>query len=193
MRINNDKDNEARGDGYDGRVEREGNRIYFYSGISPDSISRLHRELDLATQEALKTEVDCGVLPDIHLHILSYGGWVDAGFAAADLIINNPVPVRTVIEGCVASAGTFLSCSGSHRVIRPHGTMLIHQLSSWMGGAFENLKDEMTNLELSMGMIIDFYRAHTDIKEKKLRKILKKDLWFTAEKCLDLGLVDEIA
>ena len=33
---------------------------------------------------------------------------------------------------------------------------------------------------------------HTKIPKRKLNEMLKRDLWFDAETCLDYGLVDEI-
>jgi ATP-dependent protease ClpP protease subunit len=43
-----------------------------------------------------------------------------------------------------------------------------------------------------MDTIKAIYKAHTKVPMKKLDEILKHDLWFDANKCLQLGLVDEI-
>ena len=54
------------------------------------------------------------------------------------------------------------------------------------------LKDDMDNCDLFMRIIRDIYTEHTKIPKKKLNEILKRDLWFDAETCLEYGLIDEI-
>ena len=128
----------------------------------------------------------------IYLHINSYGGSVFAGFSSVDYIINSPVPVVSVIEGCAASAATIMSVVASHRQINKHAYMLIHQLSSGMWGKYQEQKDAIANSDRLMEMIINIYEEHTKIPKKELNKLLKHDLWWDAETCLKYGLVDEI-
>ena len=47
--------------------------------------------------------------PAIYLHINSDGGGIFDGFAGMDAILKCKTPIVTVIDGCCASAGTFLS------------------------------------------------------------------------------------
>ena len=61
-----------------------------------------------------------------------------------------------------------------------------------MWGKYEELKDHMENNDLFMRIITDVYEEHAKIPKRKLKEILKRDLWFDAETCLDYGLVDEI-
>ena len=70
--------------------------------------------------------------------------------------------------------------------------MLIHQLSSGLWGKYEEIKDDMENCDKLMKMIKDIYAEYTKIPKKKLNEILKHDLWFDADQCLEYGLVDEI-
>jgi ATP-dependent protease ClpP protease subunit len=61
-----------------------------------------------------------------------------------------------------------------------------------MYGKYAELEEEMVNLNSMMKMLKEFYKKHTKIPMKKLDEILKKDLWLTAQECVDFGLVDEI-
>ena len=70
--------------------------------------------------------------------------------------------------------------------------MLIHQLSSGAYGKYTELEDDMENNKNLMDTIKAIYKAYTKVPMKKLDEILKHDLWFDANKCLQLGLVDEI-
>jgi len=70
--------------------------------------------------------------------------------------------------------------------------MLIHQLSSGIWGKYDDIKDEMKNLDMLMEKITSLYQRHTKLPEEKLKEILTHDLWFSAEQCLEYGLVDKI-
>jgi len=175
-------------------VETTNNRIYYYSEVSRQKILILNKSLktlndNLINQAQLLTLEDPA---HIYLHINSFGGSVFAGLSAVDYVKSTEVPVTTIVEGCAASAATLFSVVGTHRQIRYNSFMLIHQISSSMWGKYEELKDDMENADLFMRIIKDIYNEHTKVPKKKLKEILKHDLWFDAETCLEYGLVDEI-
>ena len=175
-------------------VETTNNRVYYYSEVSRPKILVLNKSLknlndNLINQAQLLTLDEPA---QIYLHINSFGGSVFAGLSAVDYIQSCDVPVTTIVEGCAASAATLMSCVGTHRQMRRSAFMLIHQISSGLWGKYEELKDDMENCDLFMRIIKDIYDEHTKIPKKKLREILKHDLWFDAETCLEYGLIDEI-
>jgi ATP-dependent Clp endopeptidase proteolytic subunit ClpP len=170
------------------------NRIYFYSEVNRDRILELNQKIqqlnvDMVTQQMKLNLKDP---PPIYLNIHSYGGSIFAGLAGMDEIVKSKVPIETVIDGGAASAATFLSVVGGHRTINRNAYMLIHQLSSVTWGKFEEIKDDVKNLGVLMKTIRNIYRKHAKIPEKKLKEILKHDLWWDAKKCKEYGLVDEI-
>lgn len=172
------------------------NRIYFYSEINRNSILTLNRNLHELCSANLTDARIKGVenpIP-IKLHINSFGGSIFAGLAGMDEILKSSeyVEVHTIVDGVCASAGTFLSVSGSKRYINRHAFMLIHQLSSVFWGKHEEFKDEMENLEKLMTVIKEVYLSKTKLPENKLEEILKHDLFFRAEECVEFGLADEI-
>lgn len=174
-------------------VEVVENRIYFYSRIETEKILQLNRNiLSMGINLQREATIQNREPANIYLHIQSYGGSIFAGMAGMDEIIKSVVPVHTMIDGCCASAATFLSICGEKRFINRHAYMLIHQLSSFMWGKYEEFKDEMQNLDKIMVMIKKVYGEYTKIPMKKLEGILKHDLWFDADQCLEYGLVDEI-
>jgi ATP-dependent protease ClpP protease subunit len=129
-----------------------------------------------------------------YLHIYSPGGDVYAGLSLFDFIIEyrEHIPVYTVVEGLAASAATFISVAGTKRYITPSSYMLIHQLSTFMHGNFEQLKDEFDNSKKLMEKIMGIYEEYTSITKKRIPKILKHDLIWDADECVTNGLVDEI-
>ena len=176
-------------------IEVVGNSIYFYSEVSPNKVLALNKALKETSTRILIDSIRSGNQPaPIWLYIMSPGGDIFAGLSAMDTIeeIRKTVPVYTVVDGYSASAGTFISLAGSKRFIRPNSFMMIHQLSSAVWGRYEDIKDEMQNLDLFMQIIQDIYKKRTTVPTKQLGSILKKDLWWTAAKCKSLCLVDEI-
>ena len=174
-------------------VEVVENRIYFYSRIETEKILQLNRNiLSMGINLQREATIQNREPANIYLHLQSYGGSIFAGMAGMDEIIKSVVPVYTMIDGCCASAATFLSVCGKRRFINRHAYMLIHQLSSFMWGKYEDFKDEMQNLDKIMAMIKQVYKEYTKIPMSKLDGILKHDLWFDADQCKEYGLVDEI-
>lgn len=172
------------------------NHIYFFSGVSKESVYRLNEHLVKINQaaETLRRRnptVDIAPKP-IYLHINSYGGGVFAAFAAIDFIMQSKIPVHTIVEGATASAATLMSVVGAKRYIRPHASMLIHQLRGWFGGKMTEIDDEYKNLEQMHSSIKDIYAKHTAISEERADDLLKHDLWWNKERCLTERLVDEV-
>ena len=172
------------------------NHIYFFSGVSKDSVYRLKECIcklnDKFRDTKLKNPTMDITPKPIYLHINSYGGGVFAAFAAIDFIQQSEIPVHTIIEGASASAATLMSVVGTKRYIRPHASMLIHQLSSWFGGKLAEIEDDYKNVTQMHDTIKEIYKKHTKIRDSDLEEMLKHDLWWKADKCLDEGLVDEI-
>jgi len=175
-------------------VETTNNRIYYYSEVSRQKILILNKSLKSLNDNLLNQAqlLSLEEPANIYLHVNSFGGSVFAGLSAVDYVKSCEVPVVTVVEGCAASAATLFSVVGTHRQIRSNAFMLIHQISSGMWGKYEELKDSLDNCDLFMRIIKDIYNEHTKVPKKKLNEILKHDLWFDAETCLEYGLVDEI-
>jgi ATP-dependent Clp endopeptidase proteolytic subunit ClpP len=174
-------------------IESINNRLYFYSEIERSAVLQLNKNLKINTNNLITSSIILDHTPArIKLHINSYGGSIFAGLAAMDEILNSKVKIDTIIDGCCASAATFLSVAGSRRYINKHAFMLIHQLSSQAWGKMAELEDEMENLKRLMRMIKDIYSKYTKIPMKTLDELLKHDLWFDAETCVKYGLVDEI-
>lgn len=174
-------------------VESNNNVIYFASDVNSENNFKLNKQLRETDVELrmLSLKMDLGPVP-IRLHISSFGGLVLSAFSTIDCIKSLGVPVNTYIDGYAASAGTLMSVVGNWRVMGENSYMLIHQLSSSAWGNYEQLKDDMKNCDVFMKRIQGIYEEHTKIPKKKLKEILKRDLWFDSKTCLEYGLVDEV-
>lgn len=180
----------------DSQVWQNNNEVYFYSEVTDKSVLDLVKGVRAAERFVMKTAIDLGMDPTslgITIRINSYGGSVHAGFAAMDTIKACKVPVTTIVEGVCASAGTFISTAGTKRLITANSLMLIHQLSAESWGKFDDMEDELINLTLVMDKIRAVYETSTKLKKTDINNILKRDLWWDAKKCVQVGLADAIA
>ena len=174
-------------------VDVQNNIIYFYGVVDDGNIKLLNRALRHLDKESQIFNIKYGCdAPPIKLHINSFGGSLFSAFAAVDTISQLKTPVHSYIDGSAASAATLISCCTTKRYMSRNSYMLIHQLSSSVWGKFEEIKDEMENLELLMKNIKRIYTLHTSIPKRELDKILKRDIWLDHEKCLKWGLIDEV-
>ncbi len=174
-------------------VSIDGNHIYFNSDVTKKSIFDLCQAINSVALDNIVTATQFNIEPiPIYLHINSNGGSVFAAFTAIDNIMNCKVPVYTIIEGASASAATIMSVVGKKRYIRPNSYMLIHELRSGCWGRMSEMEDEMENNKKLMKRIKKIYKEHTTIPHEEMKEILKHDMWWDADKCLEMGLVDKL-
>lgn len=167
------------------------NHVYFNDDISSETAFALNRELRQLETRLRMIAVSLGTEPQpIYLHLTTNGGCIHSAFTVIDTMESLKVPVHTVVEGFVASAGTLISLAGERRYMTPNAYMLIHELRSGMWGPMTNLEEEYKNLQKIMGHISEYYTRRTRITRKALDKILKKDLIWDIAECEKKGLVD---
>lgn len=175
-------------------IRVENNNIYFYGPINGDSCKELTEVLISLDTNAKIFSINFGTdPPPINLHIQSEGGSLMNAFYVVDLINKLETPVHTFVDGYVASAGSLISVMGKKRFMTENSFIMIHQLSSSLGeGKFNDLDDNMDNLNKFMDTIINIYIKKTKIPIDKLKDILEHDLWMNSKECLNYGLIDEI-
>lgn len=180
----------------DNYVDIMNNRIYFYADVETQNVLDLNKYLRELSVKMLHQQnlLSMDFPPSIYLHLNSHGGLFIEGLSAMDEIeiIKEKVPVITVVDGVCASAATFLSIVGTHRCMKRHSFMLVHQLNSAYWGKYEDFKSEVKKLDEYMEIVKNIYKKHTKIPKAELDKILKDDVLWNAETCLKYGLVDEI-
>ena len=134
----------------------------------------------------------CTIRPPIKLHLQSHGGELLPSFYVCDFIQNLETPVHIYIDGYVASAASLIAVCGKKRIMTKHSFILIHQLKSKLSGKFNEMEDEIRNLNFFMDNLKNIYLNNSKISPEKLDKLLATDIWISAEECLSLGLIDEI-
>jgi ATP-dependent protease ClpP protease subunit len=179
-------------------VYTERNHIYFKTDVSKESINKLAQEIDhlnykLASLQR-KTTLGTFTPKPIYLHITTIGGDLFSGLFAYDKIKASRIPIHTIIEGDVASAGSLMSIAGARRYMTPNSHLLIHQLRTGMIGTYEALVDEKANCDKFMTKLVSLYHSNCNglLSKSKIRDILKRDIFWDAPTALQNGFIDEL-
>ena len=167
-------------------VKRVRGDVFFHAPISRQTIQKLIFAIEDARKFALE-EADRRVRIFIH----SEGGDIYAGLSGMNHI-QRYGDITTIADGLVASAGTFLLLGGQIRIAMPDATILIHQLTTEFWGKYADLVDEMKNSKQLMKLIRGLYKRKTILDEKRILKLLKKEITISAKKSLKWGFVDKI-
>ena len=178
-----------------GDVDVVNNHIYFYTDVNNKSALELTKSLEKVKIDICNIKMKYNTEPVIHLHINSYGGCIFSAFCIIDVmrkIQKQGIEIHTYSEGKVASAGTMIAIHGDKRYMGKNAVYLIHELSSMFWGKMSEIEDDWENVNMLMKKIKTMYKENSNLKKKDLDKILKHDIWFEADKCLKLGLIDEI-
>jgi ATP-dependent protease ClpP protease subunit len=166
------------------------NEIYFYSDISVESIEEFNYHLSKLDVDLRRKYIEIGLdeRPTIKIYIHSLGGDLHAGLSAMDHIRTCKCRTITIADGLTASAAAIMYLGGQERLIKENAFILIHQLSSDIWGTYNEMKDEMNNIEKLMKKMKSVCNKYTDIPEYKLGKLMKRDIILSSNKCIKYGI-----
>jgi ATP-dependent Clp protease protease subunit len=133
---------------------------------------------------------------DVIMYVNSPGGSVTAGIAIKNTMDYIKPDVNTVGMGMCASMGAFLLASGAKgkRRVLPDTTVMIHQV---LGGYQGQTTDAEIHVEYQKRLKDTLNRYLADYTDGKtsyedMVKACERDNFLTAEKALEMGLIDEI-
>ena len=100
--------------------------IYFNNDINADTAFELNKELREVENKIKLLTLTLGIEKQpIYLHLTTNGGIIYSAMSIIDCIKSLSVPVYTVIDGYVASAGTLISLAGEKRYMFENSYMLM--------------------------------------------------------------------
>jgi len=143
----------------------------------------------------LLLEADMPIIPVV---IDSYGGEVYSLLGMIDLIKTSPVPVLTLSISKSMSCGSFLAAFGTfgYRYISPQSTIMVHSISSFEWGKFEDLKADVAETERLSDLLFDQLDVACGQKKGYFRGVLKENsnanAYFSPSDCKACGLIDHV-
>jgi ATP-dependent protease ClpP protease subunit len=168
------------------------NHVYFNNDITSDTAFELKKELRNVETTIKTISATLNVDPQpIYLHLTTDGGDIHSALSIIDCMCSLTIPIYTVIDGFVASAGTLISIMGEKRYMNKNSYMLIHQLRSGYWGKMSDIEEEVSNLKKLMRHITSIYIKKSSIDKNEIKEILKKDITWNLKECIKYGLVDE--
>lgn len=132
----------------------------------------------------------------VNLHINSPGGDVMAARNMVDSIKDARKKGKTVtayIEGCAASAATFIAIACDKVVMSKGSFFMIHNAMGFAMGDADEMRQTADLLDRVTATIADDYVAKTGKSRATVEKWMNDETWFTAQEALDEGFIDEIA
>ena len=128
----------------------------------------------------------------ICLHIQSMGGELMPVFYVLDVIDSLDSPVWTFIDGFAASAATMLTVYGEKRFMTKRSEMLVHELRTTSQGSYTSIMTDVRHTQRLMQRMNDVYVERTNMDASGLARLMRDDVWLSAEESLLLGLVDQV-
>jgi len=170
-----------------------GNELLFYGDVDRENALLFVEKFKKLEIDLLKKKAELvGYEPQIRVHIMSEGGCIFAGMNMMNVLETSRVKVITIAQGSCCSAATFVLLGGSERRMGRNAYILIHQISTEMWGNFQELKHELKSTDKFMKKLKEMYLEKTKIPEKVLKKLMKRDIYLSGEKCLKYKIVDAV-
>ena len=126
--------------------------------------------------------------------INSYGGDLHGALGLMRIIKNSVCPVYTVCIGIAQSSGSIILSAGKKRYSVPNASIMIHCHRISYNSEYNHFEimNESEGSKKSFKQLEDYYVEVTGQTHPKIKKLLEKNSYLTAEEALSVGLIDEI-
>ena len=129
---------------------------------------------------------------DVDIYINSGGGEIFAGSEIYTAIRNYSGKARIHVTGLAASAASVILCAAESD-ITPTGMVMIHNVSSYASGDYQDMQHEAEVLETASRALRNAYVQKTGRSDEEFKTLMDQEKWFTAQEAVDMGLCDRVA
>lgn len=169
-------------------IDIRGRTIYLDGEIDQDSTSLFIKSLRYLDKTP----------GEITIILNSDGGDVSSGFAIYDSIklCNNEVKIKVL--GSAMSVSSIILQAADKRIMTANSRMMIHVGDMEVEGHFKNVKRAVAENEAMDKICVDIYlekikEVKSSFTKSQIQKLMEFDTYLSAQRCLELGLIDEIA
>lgn len=170
--------------------------FYIQDGIDNETISKINYWLLwlLEEDETKEQSQKNYERKPIKLYINSNGGYVQDMWSLVDIILNSKTQIDTYCTGYAHSCGLFIFLSGKNRYITKHTLMMYHQISNYLNGTYQKIKESFDNLSISQKQAEEYMIERTNFTQDKLTEIREKklDYMMFCDELLELGVATGI-
>ena len=169
------------------KAENKKAEIYLYSDIGYDFWE------GTSTAETFAKDLKAlGDVSNIELHINSNGGDVFDGQAIHSLLKNHKAYVTCYVDGLAASIASVIAMSADKILMPKNAMMMIHNAWTGIYGNSKELRKMADDLDIINDTIVTTYINKSNIPECEIRELMDNETWLNADRCLELGLCDEV-
>lgn len=129
---------------------------------------------------------------DIEVKINSPGGDVFSASEIYTALREYKGNVVTKITGIAASAASIIAMSGSKVLISPTAQIMIHNVSSCVGGDYRDMDHMSEILKNANEAVANAYINKTGKSKEEILNLMNNETYINAEKAKELGFADEI-
>lgn len=164
--------------------------IKIFSGLSVSDVTSLWNDLVFFEENT--------TIRDVNVYINSPGGDAFCGLALADQIQRaqrKGFKITAFASGIVASAAIPVFAVCEPRIAAPGTIFMVHEAALWKWPGRETASDIRSQndlMELLRNRYIGTLVENSKLTKEEWETMEKKTTWFSAEKALEWGLVDEI-
>ena len=136
-----------------------------------------------------------GMSGPVTIRVNSPGGDVFAGRAMAQAIRDYAEPVTVQVDGCAASAATFITSAADRTVMAPGAMLMIHKAWTVAWGNADEIGAVAALLGKIDGTIAASYAASATkrgVEPADFAALMAAETWMTEQEAIEMGLADEI-
>lgn len=137
-----------------------------------------------------------GRCAEVRISLNTYGGNVTDGFEIIDMVrewnAKRDVKISLIGAGAVYSMGVPIMQAAHRRYSYPNAEYLIHPVSAFLYGTREQIEDALASIKNSEAAIVSLIAKRSGMAESEVLELIRHDSFITADKALEMGLIDEI-
>ena len=172
--------------------------LYIYGEVKGDGFNWWTEEVIKSETSANHFKEELAKYPnitEIRIYINSCGGSVFEGTAIYNQLRRHPARKVVTVDGFACSIASVIAMAGDEVIMPRNALMMVHNMAMGIYGNPAELRKAADDLDVinASGRNAYLAKAGDKLEESKLRDMMDKETWLTAEQCIELGLVDRYA
>ena len=164
------------------------------AGAEPTELLSLNDEIGFWGVQAqdFRNALDKVKGKNLKVEINSPGGDVFAGLAMYNMLKQSGKAIAVVVTGVAASAASLVAMAGDTISMPQNTFMMVHNPWGVSVGNAAEMRETADVLDKIGASLTSTYVAKTGQTEAKIKELLSKDTWLTADESKELGFATEV-
>ncbi|MGG5359345.1 head maturation protease, ClpP-related [Enterococcus sp. DIV0240a] len=162
--------------------------------IFGEIVSFKWEDTDTTAASFQKDLKELGEISQINLHINSPGGSVFEGIAIGNMLKQHKAHVVAHVDALAASIASVIVASCDEVVMPENSMLMIHNPWSVVMGNSNDLRKKADDLDkIAESSVITYLsKAGDKLTEEKIKEIMDKETWLSAQEAYEYGLCDVV-